>query len=407
MPSYRWPLPHFFDPVNQIVPGLDLRMARVTEALANRDLYENRLDGLFDMQASEINGLEVVGTLKRDILRFGWFSTFTDLLVDGVLSDRPGVIGGVPTLEGWAVVEDALRDLSVTGAACSVRTAEAIWREPSEQVFEWIDPAAVRHRGWVMVRQYYDGPFSEAQESIPNRAQILVVDELAGRSWVQHFGVNQAALGQAIDDPVMVTAPHVVTVWEGASHYDAWKDVGRELMIRFTLQSRTLNRHSSPNMQGPMMRRTPPTSAVPTRQGEFGYRPGGQYYERDADDPEYQYLTWDPAGSLEDAHMERLIQELHVLSRTPPAVFGLSARGGSQSQPASGVAYDRALFPLLARIRRFRRYAQTFLEGLYPGAVVEWPSDPLAVWRERVDAEVALVQAGIGTVEESRAVLGR
>lgn len=403
-----WPAPHFFDPVNQLQPGLNLAMPRSTAAVANWRLYNNDLDGLFDRQANEINGLEVVSRWKSDILRFGWFSTFTDLLVDAVLSDRPGVLGSEPTDEDWAVVEEGLRDLSVTGAGCIVVTGNEVWSEPSQQVFEWLGAGSVSHRGWVIIRQYYEGEFGESEEIIPNRAQVLVVDEVGREAWVRHYLLNQSALGNALDDAMSLAVPVVLAVYEGVSHYDAWRDVARELMVRFTLQSRILNRHSSPNMQGPQLPRgMPGLGASAETERVFGYRSGGQYLERDADDPEFSYLTWNPPGALEDAHVERLVQELHVLSRMPPAVFGLSTRSGSASQPASGVAYDRALFPLLARVRRFRRHAERFMAGIYPGAVIEWSNDPLAAWRERVDAEVQLVQSGIGSVAEARVNLGR
>ena len=232
--------------------------------------------------------------------------------------------------------------------------------------------------GWLVFQPYYEGEVNALMLE-PNRMRV-VFSPLDGVGFDALFGYNGGVLGELLgseERPALVIA----AVSNGAGDYHLIEDVVRELMVRMALQSRVLNRHSSPDLQGP----EPPglgattAGAVPMRR-VFPYNPGGNYFPVGESEERYGYLTWDPGAQALDAHVARLIEELHLLSGMPPAVFGLAGRAGASGQRStqSGVAEKVAMLPLLYRVRVYRRLLDDLVEEATIGAGrLVWRDDPL------------------------------
>ena len=117
-----------------------------------------------------------------------------------------------------------------------------------------------------------------------------------------------------------------------------------EILTRIGQISKILDKHATPAMSGPssMLQRDPVT-------GEY-YLKSGSYYSVGAGEVTPQYLTWDGQLSSAFNELDRLLQQLYMLSELGEALLG--SMGASNGQAISGTAMRFKLTNPLSKARR-------------------------------------------------------
>ena len=178
--------------------------------------------------------------------------------------------------------------------------------------------------------------------------------------------------------------------------FNDYKDVAtiiREIMLRFCQISAILDKHSDPSIVAPysMLTKDPETGAAIVKKDDFILLDGEEKIR-----PEY--LTWD--GQLEHnfSQIEKLIDQLYVVSETSPSLFGDNKTGKVES----GSAMKKLLISPLAKVARLRNsldqaikmsiLVASSLDSLSIIPQIEWmdgiPSDPLE------DAQIEQIRLG-------------
>ena len=351
MPRYAYPGPYIQRAESEIRSGFALNYPRRTAAVANRLLYDNNLDALFNVAvANDVNGMELLSARKRDILRLGYFQRFTDTVTDFLMSAPLSMTGNVGALGGETAVinavEDAVTETGVTGLGVLIAPAggEVFAVESDTVLAEYrADEGIV---GWVWIQLYHDGPASDVEQA-PNRAVAHWMAADGGDGWRREFEFAGNTFGALVTEDDAGGAL-VSYIGRGSDPYAGLRPVLREVMVRYTLRSRVINRHASPHLEGPA-----------EAAAGFRYQAGGMYLPLDDENPRgYRYLTWPGGGVEADQHLERLLEEVHAMSGVPPVVLGLAGRGRNTPSVVSGTAEDVAMFPMWAKVRRLRRMLQ-------------------------------------------------
>lgn len=214
-----------------------------------------------------------------------------------------------------------------------------------------------------------------------------------------------------VDDFLIVQISNVTTT-SSIYGYDDYTDLDtiiQERDIRFAQISRILDKHSDPNMYGPD---TGVTKDPIT--GESKMIAGGKFWPLAEGETPPGYVVWN--GQLDSAflELERLLEELYVISETSPAAFGQLKAGLAES----GSALRRLMMAPLAKVNRIRLNYDTeikkaielaskleIIQRTLPGAVpledihIEWqdglPEDP----KETHDIQNADYLAGTVSLE--------
>ena len=398
MQATIYPGPYLYDPAAQLVQGARLSVNRILTAARWRAFRAGNLDGLFEQTGNEINGLTLLANHKSSIPRLQYFAAVTRALVDALFSERPETS---PTFGGdWLQqMETAIDDAVTTGLGVLVRSGETLYAAPAEYSYAVLDGPGGDITGWALCHPYRN--YADLSDDSPfhNRVQVGYFPTGGRSGWVREFEYGTGyILGRMLAETEVVGAD-VAYLGSGRSEYRDIEAPARELMVRTALQSRVLNRHSSPHMTGPASGRP--------RAG-FRYDPAGMYLPVDDDGgPGYDYLTWDPAGTAVDEHMRRLREDLFVFAATPAAALGINTGSPGLAGGRSGLAEDRALFPFIAKVRRYRAWLEAACETLLATEITwGWPDDPLLGWSDRTRTEIALVEAGIETPQAAGARLG-
>ncbi len=150
-----------------------------------------------------------------------------------------------------------------------------------------------------------------------------------------------------IDDFLIIQVSNLLTS-EDVTGYDDYTDLEsiiQEMEVRLGQISRILDKHADPNMYGPDI-------AVETdaATGESTYRGGGKYFPVMQGEEKPGYITWE--GQLQAAfeELDRLIQQLYIISETCEPAFGIVKNGLAES----GSAMRRLLMAPLAKVNRIR-----------------------------------------------------
>jgi hypothetical protein len=134
----------------------------------------------------------------------------------------------------------------------------------------------------------------------------------------------------------------------GFDDYTDIDSIVAELIVRVGQIDRILDKHASPSMQGPIgaLEEDPST-------GEYKFV-AGNYLQREADDPEIKYITWD--GQLEAAfkQIEKLVNFLYTISEMGQAILG--GEELKTGTATSGTALRLRMISPLAKVTRIRMH---------------------------------------------------
>ena len=379
--------PHVILRESDFRPGLLWQFPRTRLETNFHALYNLEYDSLFNGKANDINGLTFVEENKDDIIQIPGFKTVTEFFIDALFAQPPM---GFP-LEFLDSVVGATRWASITGTGVLVSEPGLIYFTDTNCWFPIFSEGAPYPIGAAIAYSY------NANSSNPvTRANIA--DTIDIHLWVEgkaavkrtYAFTNQGALGALMNEEASAIVG-VTTFGQGFSDYSDITHLLRELMMRYTLQARVLNRHSSPHLQGPVGF----DGGAPTYEKEGMYLPLA-----DKDDPEYKYLEISGNPAAHQAHIDNITQELHIATGLPAAAFGIERHG------ASGIALERQSFKAISKIRSLRRMIGTALVEALTAAGIQvseliWPDDVFATWTEKVSTEMGLVTSGISTAEDS------
>lgn len=215
-----------------------------------------------------------------------------------------------------------------------------------------------------------------------------------------------------VDDFLVLQVSNLLTS-EDVTGYDDYTDLEtiiQEMEVRLGQISRILDKHADPNMYGPDI-------AVETdaATGQSTYRGGGKYFPILQGEEKPGYITWE--GQLQAAfeELDRLVQQLYIISETCEPAFGVVKNGLAES----GSAMRRLLMAPLSKVNRIRLIldpamkralktasALEVAQGM-PGAVklenitIEWQDGVPKDDTELANIESIRFGAGLSSLESS------
>ena len=179
----------------------------------------------------------------------------------------------------------------------------------------------------------------------------------------------------------------------GLDDFRGIEELVREIELRLSHVSSTLEKFSDPNMAGPegMAEVNPETGELdvnaPIAMG------GGRYFPVREGEPIPAYLTWDASLASNFSQIEEIKSELMAVAEISPALLGDTKNGLAES----GSALKRLAIPTLAKVARLRmRARRPILQALRLVAELEvasrWPGAELLEnlsieWRSGLPAD--------------------
>lgn len=146
------------------------------------------------------------------------------------------------------------------------------------------------------------------------------------------------------DDFAVIHIPNITTSDSifGHDDYAPLDTIICELMVRFTQIQKILDKHANPSMKGPM------SALEESPSGEWVFRVGN-YFSVNPGDPEPGYLTWD--GNLDAAfkEIEKLVDQLLIISEMGAAFLSTNDSAG---RAASGTSLRLRMLNPLTKARR-------------------------------------------------------
>ena len=376
---------------------LDPRRVRYAEYF---DWFEGRMQTLFQLQPTAINGL---GFIKPHHLanQFNFFSVLSRFYSSAVMSDLPVVSGETFRLlnratEHWSVCGETLL-VRQNGRVRAVRP-DFVWPVTSEFDTETVERILLIYpRRDTEAGDWYNQPVSSI------KAMVIEYDVETRQAW---RSIRDFTPGNIGDGPrgEPIELERMVWVKSGEPPYVALEGAIRELTVRLNMLQLSLNSTSVPLVQldpntladGALRNQEATMEAVSnitansplglTTTPPFAGEEGARYVERTG------------SGLTESLEFMRLmLGQLGVLSGVPDYVFGVQL-----GRPNDETA--RVLFAGQARVNAFQNELREALSMV--GVTVEFNYDPFLTRRERIDNAVNQLGAGILTVPEARRALG-
>ena len=364
------------------------------------DWYADRLDSLFRVEGTVVNGIGLLGA-QNILTRFNYLRALSQFYSAAVLSDLPTV-----SPETHDLIHRATEDWSVTGEACLIRQDNVIRTIRPDYVFPVTDPYdAQRIRQFVFVY-----PMLNRQETFnwdnevvtATRALVIEYDtdtreaRMAERAYIP---------GQIADEPKGERVDIGEVLWIRCSEppYLAVESIVREISVRLNMMQLALNTTSYPLMQ---------VDKDSLNDGSFrGSQLSLTDFQRVLNNPLGLTVVPPFQGDAETRYIERagtglqetleyvrlLLGQLGILSGVPDYVFGIQlGRPNNET--------ERVLFAGQARVNAFRRDLESALGQL--GVNLKFSSEPFVTRQERMNSIIQQLDAGIITVQEARTSLG-
>lgn len=306
-----------------------------------------------------------------------WYRIVTDFYLNAMWGQLPRTDADRALFDAF---EQSTVARSIDGYGAVVRLPSAIFAPSGRYIWRW-EEAGI-HRGWII-----GWPFKSQREvGHADRIRLFIKQLDRPLMVVLDFELTGGTLGTRL--AMMITAGEVGVWGDGINDYDQMKQPVAWFNTRLSRNAVLLDRHAAPHLQGPVEARN--------AQAELPLSADGSFLPLAGDTPKFEYLTWDSPEALNQFHLNTLIDMLHVVTGVPATAFGLGSSSGD-----SGVARERQLFAALSKVRRWRRDVETALAE-FAVAEIQWVDDPFIGWQESVQAELALLGAGVTSVEEVR-----
>ena len=292
----------------------DLLLGEPPRFLADEEGDEALQEAIDRLTASEDNGyVTTLYEVALDISRYG------DGLVKITLGEDGADIWGQPPTYWYPVVAaDNLRKIDYHVLAWTF--------ERGKQKYLW---AEVHEKG-----------------RIENRVLRLEGNTIGARENLQTFFPNRADVEvTGVDDFLVVPFPGLRATDEmyGVDDYADLDSIVQAIEVRAEQINRILDKHSDPSMYGPSeYHETDPKT------GEIGVTAGGAYFVVDEDTVPPGYIVWDGHLEAQFGEIDKLLEQLYVISETSPAAFGQLKSGLAES----GSALRRLMQAPLAKVAR-------------------------------------------------------
>ena len=365
------------------------------------DLSESRMDSLFRVPGTVINGLGVLGGLEGITTRFNYFAAVSRFYQAAVMSDLPEM-----PIQRARLIQSAADHWSVCGEAFLVAAGGRVTVVRPDYVF----PISNDYDRERVERYLFVYPERKPQEgdwgNVPASSTMARVVEYDVASGEAFESVRTYEGGGVGDGPKgsPVAIDNVIWIRSGQPPYPAIESITREICIRLNTLQLALNTSSLPLIQldrdsindGELRGKTANLQEIAellksplglTTVPPFSDGEGARYIERAG------------TGLVESMdYVKMLLGQLGVLSGVPDYVFGVElGRPNSET--------ERVLFAGQARINAFRRELENGLEQL--GLPVHFANEPFVTRSERQKLILDQFRIGIITQAEARVALGR
>ena len=366
------------------------------------DWYEGNLDTLFQVAPTAINGLGYIrpGNITN---RFNFMAVLSRFYESAVMAGLPAV--DVVTyrllstiVNHWSVCGESL--LVRSGGAVRAVRPDYVWPISSQFDRETIERILIIYpqRNPQDTGDFINQPVSSTM------ARVVEYNVATGEAWQ---GIRQYSPGNIADGPLgePISIENMVWVKSGEPPYINIEGIVREVCVRINMLQLALNTTSIPLIQvdkntladgalraqaatlevfSQLMASNPlGLTTTPPFSGEEGAR----YIERSGN------------GLRENLEFMRvLLGQLGVLSGVPDYVFGIQL--GRPSDETS-----RVLFAGQARINAFQNELREAL-AMVGLSNVKFNNNPFTTRKELVANTLAMVEAGVMTIQEARDVLG-
>ena len=326
------------------------------------DYFDGKLDQLWNIPPTLVNGLKLVETPNDLRSTLNYFNASSKFYINGILDNVPETLNPY-----FALLERMVTHWSVTGEYCLTIESGVINTIRPDYVFPIRKPD-----NYDVVQGYY---FIFPIPDSPQRARVIHYDIVSGiaRQTERDFYSNQL---EEKSGGSIVNLQGVIFEQTGGGYYDQIEGMVRELNVRFALLQLALNSTAIPLIQiategmgGGLLGADGITPANIAGLGKTGIglvvpppftgEEGGRYIER--------------AGTgLEEAlsYIRMILGSLAVMSGVPEYVYGVSLT-------QSSAEVERIMFMGESRINRVRRAIQNTFRQL--GIEVQF--DPLSLTR--------------------------
>lgn len=365
------------------------------------DWFEGRLDTLFQVPPSTINGL---GYIQPHNLatKFNFMAVLSRFYSAAVMSDLPVVSGAT-----FRLLHQATEHWSVCGETLLVRQngrVRAVRPDFVYPIFNAYDRETIERI--LIIYPFRDTEagdwFNQPVSSI--KALVTEYHVTTGEAWQ---GVRDFTPGQIADAPLgeRINIDSMVWVKSGEPPYIAVESAVREITMRLNILQLALNTTSVPLIQidkntlanGSLRNQEATLDAVSkitsdsplglTTTPPFAGEEGARYVERSGN------------GLRENLEFIRLmLGQLGVLSGVPDYVFGVQL-----GRPNDETA--RVLFAGQARVNAFQNELREALTTVGINEV-QFNYDPFLTRKERIDNTRVQLESGLITPQEGRRALG-
>ena len=366
------------------------------------DWYEDRLDSLFQVQGSVVNGIGLLGQ-SNIVTRFNYLQALSRFYSAAVLSDLPRIDPAVHN-----VIHQAAEHWSVTGEVVLIRQGDVVRTVRPDYVFPIRDRFnRDRILKYLFIFPEQDPQVQNTWQNEPIAATRANVIEYDVATRTAHMAIRSYSYGTLADAPLgeAVDIGEVIFVQSGVSLYPTVETIVREISVRLNMLQLALNTTSIPIIQierdginDGTLRGT--GSSVPldvfqrtinnplglTVLPPFGGEESAKYIER--------------AGTglrVSLDYIRMLLGQLGVLTGVPDYVFGVQlGRPNNET--------ERVLFAGQARVNAFRRDLEEAMRQV--GIDLNFASEPFITRRERLANVMDQFREGLITLNEARNALG-
>ena len=221
-------------------------------------------------------------------------------------------------------------------------------------------------------------------------------------------GIDGGKIGDSIDDnengiqkpkattDFLIFPAHNLKTSDKNFGFDDYKDIDtiiREIELRFCQISKILDKHSDPTIIAPysMLEKDPETGMTVVKKDDFILLDGEEKIR-----PEY--MTWDGQLKYNFDQIEKLLEQLYIITETSSSLFGDNKTGNVES----GSARKLILISPISKVARLRNsldislkkaiYVASSLDSINLIPQIEWqdgiPGDPLE------DAQIEQIRLG-------------
>ena len=363
------------------------------------DWYEDRLDSLFRVNGTLINGIGLLGQQNLQT-RFNYLSAVSRFFQAAVLADLPLI---TPTVH--QVLIQVTEHWSVCGESFMIVNDQGIRVVRPDYCFPIVDPYdRDRVQRFLFVFPFRDTQQGDWSNELVSSTMANVIDyDVTTRQ--AFMSRREYTAGNLADDPVgtAVNIGEVIWVRSGGVIYPALESIVREVIVRLNMLQLALNTTAIPivqldkdnindgsfrgrNLNLDTFQKTLANPLGMTVMPPFGGEEGARFVERSG------------TGLTEAVDYVRLLLgQLGVISGVPDYVFGISVERPTQQ-------VERVLFAGQARVNSYRRTLEEAFART--GNAIRFASEPFVTRAERLNSILAQVHSGIITQNEARVQLG-